>query len=51
MSTIGEIKAKIDMVDFVSEAGVKLHKAGRNYTVFFCPFHFFISPLRAKITL
>ena len=38
MSTIDEIKAKIDIVDLVSEAGVKLRKAGRNYTGF-CPFH------------
>lgn len=44
MSTIGEIKAKIDIVDFVSEAGVKLHKAGRNYTVFlFVPFFYICS--------
>lgn len=43
MSTIGEIKAKIDIVDFVSEAGVKLHKAGRNYTVFFVRSIFYIS--------
>jgi DNA primase len=38
MSTIDEIKAKIDIVDLVSEAGVKLRKAGRNQTGF-CPFH------------
>ncbi len=38
MSTIDEIKAKIDIVDLVSEAGVKLRHAGRNYTGF-CPFH------------
>jgi DNA primase len=38
MSTIDEIKARIDIVDLVSEAGVKLRKAGRNYTGF-CPFH------------
>ncbi len=38
MSTTDEIKAKIDIVDLVSEAGVKLRKAGRNYTGF-CPFH------------
>lgn len=38
MSTIDEIKAKIDIVDLVSEAGVKLRKAGRNMTGF-CPFH------------
>jgi len=38
MSTLDEIKAKIDIVDLVSEAGVKLRHAGRNYTGF-CPFH------------
>ena len=38
MSTIDEIKSKIDIVDLVSEAGVKLRKAGRNMTGF-CPFH------------
>ena len=38
MSTIDEIKAKIDIVDLVSEAGVKLRHAGKNYTGF-CQFH------------
>lgn len=38
MSTVDEIKSRIDIVDLVSEAGVKLRKAGRNYTGF-CPFH------------
>ncbi len=38
MSTIDEVKARIDIVDLASEAGVKLRKAGRNYTGF-CPFH------------
>jgi DNA primase len=38
MSTIDEVKARVDIVDLVSEAGVKLRKAGRNYTGF-CPFH------------
>ncbi len=38
MSTVDEIKARIDIVDLVSEAGVKLRKAGRNQTGF-CPFH------------
>lgn len=38
MSAIDEIKARIDIVDLVSEAGVKLRKAGRNMTGF-CPFH------------
>lgn len=38
MSTIDEVKAKIDIVDLVSEAGVKLRHTGKNYTGF-CPFH------------
>jgi DNA primase len=38
MSTLDEIKVKIDIVDLVSEAGVKLRHAGKNYTGF-CPFH------------
>lgn len=38
MSTIDEIKARIDIVDLVSQSGVKLRKSGRNYTGF-CPFH------------
>ncbi|MBL8097853.1 MAG: DNA primase [Anaerolineales bacterium] len=38
MSTLDEIKSKIDIVDLVSEAGVKLRHAGKNYTGF-CPFH------------
>ena len=38
MSTIDEIKSRIDLVDLVSEAGVKLRHAGKNYTGF-CPFH------------
>ncbi|MCC6259691.1 MAG: DNA primase [Anaerolineales bacterium] len=38
MSTLEEIKSKIDIVDLVSEAGVKLRHAGKNYTGF-CPFH------------
>ncbi|MBK9924032.1 MAG: DNA primase [Anaerolineales bacterium] len=38
MSTIDEIKARIDIVDLVSEAGVKLRHAGKNYTGL-CPFH------------
>ena len=39
MSTItDEIKSKIDIADLVSEAGVKLRHAGKNYTGF-CPFH------------
>src|SRR5574341_1958541 len=39
MSTItDEIKSKIDITDLVSEAGVKLRHAGKNYTGF-CPFH------------
>jgi len=38
MSTTDEIKARIDIVDLVSEAGVKLRHTGKNYTGF-CPFH------------
>jgi DNA primase len=38
MSTTDEIKSRIDIVDLVSEAGVKLRHSGRNYTGF-CPFH------------
>jgi DNA primase len=37
-STTDEIKSRVDLVDLVSEAGVKLRKTGRNYTGF-CPFH------------
>jgi len=38
MTTIDDVKARIDIVDLVSEAGVKLRHSGRNYTGF-CPFH------------
>ncbi|MCA1900384.1 MAG: DNA primase [Chloroflexi bacterium] len=38
MSSIDEIKSRIDIVELVSEAGVKLRKSGRSYTGF-CPFH------------
>jgi DNA primase len=38
MSTTEEIKSRIDIVDLVSESGVKLRKTGKNYTGF-CPFH------------
>jgi DNA primase len=38
MTTLDEIKSKIDIVDLVSETGVKLRHAGKNYTGF-CPFH------------
>ena len=38
MSTIDEVKSRVDIVELVSESGVKLRKAGRNYTGF-CPFH------------
>lgn len=38
MSTIEEIKARINIVDLVSEAGVRLRHSGKNYTGF-CPFH------------
>jgi DNA primase len=38
MSTIDEVKSRVDIVDLVSEGGVKLRKTGRNY-IGFCPFH------------
>lgn len=38
MDNIDEIKARIDIVDLVSESGVKLRRSGRNHTGF-CPFH------------
>ncbi len=37
MSTIDEVKARIDIVDLVSET-VKLRRTGKNYSGF-CPFH------------
>ena len=37
MSVIDEIKARIDIVDLVSET-VQLRRSGKNYTGF-CPFH------------
>ncbi|HSF81841.1 MAG TPA: DNA primase [Anaerolineales bacterium] len=37
MSSIDEIKARLDIVDLVSES-VQLRKSGKNYTGF-CPFH------------
>ncbi len=37
MSSVDEIKARIDIVDLVSET-VKLRRTGKNYTGF-CPFH------------
>jgi DNA primase len=38
MSSTDEIKSRVDIVDLVSEAGVKLRHTGKNYTGF-CPFH------------
>ena len=38
MSSIDDIKARIDIVDLASEAGVKLRRSGRTQTGF-CPFH------------
>ncbi len=38
MSSIDEIKSRIDILDLASESGVKLRRSGRNYTGF-CPFH------------
>src|SRR3972149_5515191 len=37
MSSVEEIKARLDIVDLVSEA-VQLRRVGKNYTGF-CPFH------------
>nr|BAL52558.1 DNA primase [uncultured Chloroflexota bacterium]BAL56867.1 DNA primase [uncultured Chloroflexota bacterium] len=38
MSVVEEIKARISIVDIVSESGVKLRKSGKAY-IGFCPFH------------
>lgn len=38
MSSIDDIKARIDIVDLAAEAGVKLKRSGRTQTGF-CPFH------------
>jgi DNA primase len=38
MSSIDDIKARIDIVELASEAGVKLRRSGRTQTGF-CPFH------------
>src|SRR5512139_1341172 len=38
MSSIDDIKSRIDILDLAAEAGVKLRRSGRNYTGF-CPFH------------
>jgi DNA primase len=38
MSSIDEIKSRIDILDLASESGVKLRRSGRNY-IGFCPFH------------
>ena len=38
MTSIDDIKARIDIVDLASEAGVKLRRSGRTQTGF-CPFH------------
>ena len=37
MTAIGEIKARLDIVDIVSE-NVQLRRSGKNFTGF-CPFH------------
>ena len=37
MSTIDDIKVRLDIIDIISET-VKLRRSGKNYTVF-CPFH------------
>ncbi len=38
MSAVEEIKARLSIVDIVSESGVKLRKSGKAY-IGFCPFH------------
>lgn len=38
MSSIDDIKSRIDILDLAAETGVKLRRTGRNYTGF-CPFH------------
>jgi DNA primase len=38
MSSIDEVKSRVDIVELASEAGVKLRRSGRTYTGF-CPFH------------
>ena len=38
MSSIDDIKSRVDIVDLATEAGVKLRRSGRSYTGF-CPFH------------
>ncbi len=38
MSTIDEVKSRIDIVELINESGVRLRKSGRNWTGF-CPFH------------
>src|SRR5512143_1589765 len=38
MPVTDEIKSRIDIVELISESGVKLRRSGRNYTGF-CPFH------------
>jgi DNA primase len=38
MSSIDDIKSRIDILDLAAEAGVKLRRSGKNYTGF-CPFH------------
>jgi DNA primase len=38
MSSIDEIKSRVDILDLAAEAGVKLRRSGRSYSGF-CPFH------------
>jgi DNA primase len=38
MSSIDEVKSRIDIVELAAEAGVKLRRSGRTYSGF-CPFH------------
>ena len=38
MSTVDEVKSRLNIIDLVSESGVQLRRSGRNHTGF-CPFH------------
>jgi DNA primase len=38
MTVTDDIKARVDIVELITQSGVKLRKTGRNYTGF-CPFH------------
>ena len=38
MDPIDEIKARLDIVDIVTESGVQLRRSGKSYSGY-CPFH------------